>query len=282
MGNLIDILSQILEKTGSLFGILALIAVIPACAGFFLFRNAGTKQRERVFICLTLFFLGLVFSSLTAGIFSGFEKGGEVATAQVEGDPLQVKLSPAIVEKLEDHIASNGEVITDEGKVQILSAALEVYLASPETSSPELISSSLSTSPQSYSNADTSQESFVGDFRFELQGCIRADEKIACDFWVTNKEQDEKLRLYANYLATASRITTPQGSQFIANQVEFGGYESTSYVDVNLVQEVGVTAEVGFESVPQDISQLALIELSVSARHSGAFTVQFRNIPISN
>ena len=142
MGNLIDKIPEILEKSGNLFGIFALAAIILAFIVFFLFGNAGTKQKERVFIYLTLFLLALVFSSLTVGIFSGFEQGSELATAQVEEDPLRVKLSPATVEKLENYLASSGETVTEESKTRILAMAVDAYLGPSEVISPETQDSS--------------------------------------------------------------------------------------------------------------------------------------------
>ena len=287
MGNLIDNIPEILEKSGSLFGIFALAAIILAFVVFFLFRNAGTKQKERVFIYLTLFLLALVFSSLTVGIFSGFERGSEVATTQVEEDPLWVQLSPATVGKLENYIASSGETVTDESKTRTLAVAVDAYLAPAGSVSSEKNNSSSSKllSPQSSSNVTTPRELLVQDFLFNLRGCSRDHEKIKCGFLVTNKERDETLSMFAHstsYPRGASRIITPQGSQFIADKVLFGGYESTGRVNVNLVQDVGLAAEMSFEEVQPQVNQLALIELTLQSNSSGRFTVQFRNVPISN
>ncbi len=306
MGNLIDNIPEILEKSASLFGIFALAALILAFVGFLLFRNSGTKQKERVFIYLTLFLLALVLSSLTVGIFSGFERGSEVVTTQVEEDPLWVKLSPSTVQKLEKYIASSGKTVTDESKTRTLAIAVDAYLApreeisyetkdssstptSPESDSNASISrdskdlSHTLTSSRSDSNASTPMESVVDGFLFQLRGCSRTHERVKCSFLVTNEERDETLYLYAKYGGIISRIITPQGSQLIANKVKFGGYESTSYIyNVNLVKNVGLAAEISFEGVPQQVNQLALIELTLKSSSSGRFTVQFRDVPISS
>ena len=90
MSNFVNNIPEIIDSD-SLFGVFALVAIILAFVVFILFRNADTKQKERIFIYSTLFFLALVFSAL---IFSGFERGSEIITDQVEQDPSVVKLLP--------------------------------------------------------------------------------------------------------------------------------------------------------------------------------------------
>ena len=128
MNSFINNIPEILDKSDSLFGVFALVAIILAFVVFFLFRNAETKQKERIFIYSTLFFLALVFSALTAGIFSGFERGSEVITDKVEQDPSVVKLLPETGQQLETYISSKGQAATEENKAQILEEALEAYV----------------------------------------------------------------------------------------------------------------------------------------------------------
>ena len=62
----------------------------------------------------------------------------------------------------------------------------------------------------------------------------------------------------------------------------FGSDKKPFSVSMNLVQDVGVKAEIEFEEVPAEIGQLALVELSSYTQDAGNFTVQFRDVFISS
>ncbi|MFN6483287.1 MULTISPECIES: hypothetical protein [unclassified Nostoc] len=57
MDSLIQNIPAIIEKSGSFFGILALVALVFTFVAFIFFRNADPRQRERVFMITTLFLL---------------------------------------------------------------------------------------------------------------------------------------------------------------------------------------------------------------------------------
>ena len=285
MSNFVNNIPEIIDNSDSLFGVFALVAIILAFVVFILFRNADTKQKERIFIYSTLFFLALVFSALTAGIFSGFERGSEIITDQVEQDPSVVKLLPETGQKLETFISSKGQAATEESKAQILEEALDAYINPPEPSVPQpgnLFRSPLTQNPSAQSPDSTIQVKDVKGFIFELQGCIRTSEAILkCAFFIANKEKDRELRLYGNS-RIKSRIIDPNGNQYIVSNVMFGSDKKPFSVSMNLVQDVGVKAEIEFEEVPAEIGQLALVELSSYTQDAGNFTVQFRDVFISS
>lgn len=290
MNNLIDRVPAILENSDNLFGVFALIAIIFAVVGFLFFRNADTKQKERIFIYSTLFFLALIFSALTAGIFSGFESGSEITTAQVEQDPSLVKLLPETVEKLNTLLLSENQATTEENKAQLLETALADYINPPETPTPasqvsDASSSQPSQSIDSQSNRSLSSPNLQENkgFTFELQECRKSSENsVSCSFLITNNQQDEQLRLYGEHIGYKSRVIDPNGNEHVAINVVFGDSQSRSIATVNLAQDISVRAEVEFQGISESVEQLALIELLSYTRQDRYFTAQFRDVSVSN
>jgi hypothetical protein len=76
-------ISKILENSGSSLAVLALVAIIFAVVAFFFFQKADAKQKEKIFIITTGFYLVLILVVLAAGIF----KGSEVTAKEIEKNP---------------------------------------------------------------------------------------------------------------------------------------------------------------------------------------------------
>jgi hypothetical protein len=136
------------------------------------------------------------------------------------------------------------------------------------------------SSPPTNSPTTTSTQSNE-DIFFQLKGCRRENETLKCEFFVTDQSQDRTLYMYAKS-SNSSRIIDPQGNQYVAKSVDFGGTESSAYVYQNLVQGIGLKAFITFEKVPIQINQLALVEVSARTQSQGSFTIQFRDVPVSN
>ena len=290
MNNLIDRVPAILENSDNLFGVFALIAIIFAVVVFLFFRNADTKQKERIFIYSMLFFLALIFSALTAGIFSGFESGSEITSAQVEQDPSLVKLLPETVEKLNTLLLSENQATTEENKAQLLETALADYINSSETPTPaSQVSDSSASQPsqpiesEAHRSLSSPNSQENKGFIFELQDCRKSSENsVSCSFLITNNQQDNELKLYGDFIGYQSRIIDPNGNEHVATKVIFGDSQSRTIVDANLAQGIAVRAEIEFQGISESVEQLALIELLSFTRQDYYFTVQFRDVSVSN
>ena len=86
MQNLVNHLPDIIEKSGTLFGIFALISIIFAVIVIAFFAKGTSKEKFQALGLVFLFFLGVGISALMAGIFAGTERGSEIAVQQIEQD----------------------------------------------------------------------------------------------------------------------------------------------------------------------------------------------------
>lgn len=116
---------------------------------------------------------------------------------------------------------------------------------------------------------------------FQLKGCRKENETLKCEFLVTDQKQNRKLYIYTRSI-NSSRIIAPQGNQYIAKSVDFGGTEHSTYVHQNLVQGIGLKAFITFKKVPIQINQLDLFEVSARTQSQGYLPIRFRDIPVSN
>ena len=289
---LIDTLPEIVEKSGTLFGVIALIVLVIAFLSYVFYIKAEKAERNKAFILVLLFFFGVVLVVLAAGILSGFQRGREAVTAQVEENPLLITLLPATNEKLETFISSDGIAVTEESKAQVLEEALEAYidpeLPPPTTFSPEpTIAPTLTEAPTStpISTSVPAQTENIEGFKFDLQSCTRSsDTIIRCSFLVTNKEARRELRLSQNLSTASTKIVDLNGEQYYADSIKFGGLESSSYpnyVNIDLAKNVAVKAEAIFKEVPSEVERLQLVEPSFSTSSTSWFPVSFLDIPIS-
>lgn len=281
---LIDTLPEILEKSGTLFGVIALIVLAIAFLSYVFYIKAEKAERNKAFILVLLFFFGVVLVVLTAGILSGFQRGSEAVTAQVEENPLLITLLPETNEKLETLISSNEIAATEESKAQVLEEALEAYVNPPP---PAVSSSKPAATPTSapISAPASAQTKEVENFTFDLQSCTRErDTVVKCSFLVTNREARRELRLSQGSSSTSTKIINLDGEPYYADSVKFGGLESNvfSFVGIDLTKDVAVKAEAVFPEVPSEIERLQLVEPSFYISPStGWFPVSFFDVPIS-
>jgi hypothetical protein len=164
-----------------------------------------------------------------------------------------------------------------------------------ETSSP--VASSTTPNPENSNiptpiNSPTPSPSFINSsttvftqsnegLTFQLKGCRKENETLRCEFFITDKKENRKLYIYARS-GDSSRVIDPQGTQYIAKSVDFGGTENSSSVYQNLVQGIGLKAFITFDKMPTQLNQLALVEVLAWTQSQGYFTVRFRDISVSN
>jgi hypothetical protein len=147
MESLFNNLPEIIKASGSLFGIFALTAIVIAIIGFSYFRNANTKQRERIFLYIIAFYLTLTLSALMGGNVLGFRTGSKDVVKRIETnpssiDPSLVRLSPDTIQSLDNVLSYKGEKITQENKSKILDEAVKAMANSDASSSNKPLSQS--------------------------------------------------------------------------------------------------------------------------------------------
>jgi hypothetical protein len=177
-------------------------------------------------------------------------------------------------------------------------------------------SSPVSATPKS--NISDPQTFEKSGFLFESKGCTREGAEVQCNLSITSISGDRPLILRGNTqredaftgsqpIATAfqgvkpdeccyfvdkgsSRLITPDGSQYVAQDISLVGNEkkSETYIQETFPQKVPVKTKLTFLGVPQKETQLALVELSVQSLLSKlhnpnqtTFQVQFRKVPIT-
>jgi hypothetical protein len=186
-------------------------------------------------------------------------------------------------------------------------------------------SSAASSSPASATPSSDAPKSNISDpqtfeksgFLFESKGCTREGAEVQCNLSITSQTGDRPLILRGNtqrekellgsdpdaavfqgvkpdewyyYVDKGySRLITPDGSQYVAQDISLVGNEkkSETYIQETFPQKVPVKTKLTFLGVPQKETQLSLVELSVQSALSKlhnpnqtTFQVQFRKVPI--
>jgi hypothetical protein len=228
VGNLIDKIPEILEKSGNLFSLFALVVLAVAILSYLFYRKADSGGKNRAFLLILLFFFGLVLAALAAGTLSGFQRGSEATTVQVIDnpetiDPSLIKLSPGSIRSLENYLLSKGEEVTGESKIRVLEKALENYINPTPT---PISSDPTPTTPTSATHeiAVAQQTAEENGFRFSLQNCERSSEAVTCNFMITNiGNKDEGLRLYGSDSWYGSRVFDLSGNEYLAVAAQMAG-----------------------------------------------------------
>lgn len=152
----------------------------------------------------------------------------------------------------------------------------------PEVSKTELDSESTETPPDSISPIETTEATKISDgISFALRGCQNKNEKLICQFSVSNQEEDRSLSIYADYSSRSSRIIDFDGNQYLAKSIDFAGDRKKRSSSQNVVQDIPLKVILTFEPSSSKLDQLALFEISVWTQSQQYFTVQFRDISVS-
>ncbi|MEO1400008.1 MAG: hypothetical protein AAFV72_02005 [Cyanobacteria bacterium J06635_1] len=284
MPDLINKIPDIIEKSGNLFGIFALISIIFAVIVILFFGKGTSKEKFQALGLVFLFFLGVGASALIAGLSAGTERGSEIAVEQIQQDPAIVRLSPAMIQQLETYLTAQNQTIDEKNKVKLLEIALNGYLNPPVSPTPSTssIPSALPTDlAQGSSTSSSSSQVGVDSFVFDLQGCQRKNSTVLCSFLVTNEEGDKRLTIYGKS-SYRSRAVDPNGNQYISNNVDFGGDQRSNYVENTLPENIAVKVELTFADVPETVSQFSILEALAYTREQNRFPVQFRDVQVTN
>jgi hypothetical protein len=133
-------------------------------------------------------------------------------------------------------------------------------------------------------NSDRQQE--IEDFVFTFKACRRKGAVVNCELTITNKGKDRDLRLNGTTFydpAKHTRIIDATGRQYSVSNIESGGLKSQGYVSVKFAKDINYRTVLTFEEISNQISQVPLIELSVTYSDgpvTKTFAIQYRDIPI--
>ncbi len=276
MGNLINSLPQILANSGSLFGVFALVAIVIAFVVFLLFGKADPKQKERIFLYMTLFFLALTFSALAAGVLTGFKSGGDNVNAIIAKDPSKVdsslvSLSPNTIKNIEKYLESKSESVTQDSKVKLLEEAVETYI-NPKPVKTTIVEVTPTLTPNSNPINPIQVD---GEVTWEFKKCVRKETNVDCSFVLTTT--NDRLR-YGLNLNDETKMTDRQGREYFVNYANFVDIKGNK--GTNLIHEIqkGSTYNVSIDfTVPVSVTELN--SLIVKMVWSGL--VKFNNVTIS-
>ncbi len=112
-------------------------------------------------------------------------------------------------------------------------------------------------------------------FKFELQNCQRATQRVTCSFLITNiEQQDRDLTLWVN-ASSNSRIFDSSGNEYIAKEAQLGRDRSTFGATTRLIRSIPAKASVSFD-LPQELTKLAVLEVGYDIGRK----LQFRDVSI--
>jgi hypothetical protein len=110
-------------------------------------------------------------------------------------------------------------------------------------------------------------------FVFTLKGCRRTEGNIKCGFTITNKlDRDRVLDVY-----TDSSLVDSQGKSYTGSNVEIGGKSSNGRNIFTVSPGIDYESMLTFENVPEQISQVPLLNIKTHSK-----LIQFRNVSFSN
>jgi TolB-like protein len=122
-------------------------------------------------------------------------------------------------------------------------------------------------------------------FSFSLMSCKRSGDGLFCNFQITNRRNDRRFVINANYAGNRSRIIDGSGREFLAGEVHIGANSFGGHADTRLAAGVPVASTIAFSRVPPDLSSIALLEVNCYAEGiaeaNGYFRVQLRNISVT-
>lgn len=115
-------------------------------------------------------------------------------------------------------------------------------------------------------------------YTFELTDCRLFGTRITCELLVTNNDKDRELDIRGSYYAGGkTRLIDQRGNEYGVSKVQLGGDERKENARANLVTGVPFKLVLVFDNMPQDMTTISLLDISVE----GTGSVQFRNIPLT-
>jgi hypothetical protein len=115
-------------------------------------------------------------------------------------------------------------------------------------------------------------------YTFELIDCRLFGTRITCELLVTNNDKDRELEIRGSYYAGGkTRLVDQGGNEYDVSKVQLGSYNRKEGASANLVTGVPFKLALVFDDMPQDMTTLSLLDISVE----GTGSVQFKDIPLT-
>ena len=187
-----------------------------------------------------------------------------------------VKLSSKTIEKLENHISSQGKSLTESNKAIVLEEALEDYVNSQEQNS----STSSNQSVPPTSTTDLNLVEIENGYRFNLQNCVRiSSTNVSCNFLITNLDYSDDPELI---ISNDTRVFSSSGNDYYPRKYYLGSQKRISIestVRNKLLQNIPMKSSFTFE-VPKEVNEFTALELKYL--YSEWSKIKFHNIKISS
>jgi hypothetical protein len=122
------------------------------------------------------------------------------------------------------------------------------------------------------------------DLKFQLQGCLRKNQRVSCNFLITNT--DNVNRWFRLNWMNSSRVIDTNGNDYKVKLVTIGSEKpSRTFSRTTLVPGVPMKASFILELPPQ-VNDFAVLEIEYQYVYDGinnkTITIPFRNIKVSN
>ncbi|MGI9484401.1 MAG: hypothetical protein ACR2RF_00650 [Geminicoccaceae bacterium] len=111
-----------------------------------------------------------------------------------------------------------------------------------------------------------------------LESCAINNRVLSCDFLVQTAETTKEVYVYAGSGKKSSRLIDNQGNTYIATLIDFGGRESTKYVQTSLPPDVPMRGRLTFENISNRATSAAIIEVKGKLDKKDVPPFEFRDV----
>ena len=111
-----------------------------------------------------------------------------------------------------------------------------------------------------------------------LESCALNNRILSCDFLVQTAETTKDVYVYAGPGQKSSRLIDNQGNTYLATLIDFGGRESTQYVQTSLPPDVPMRGRLTFENIFNRATSAAIIEVKGKLDKKDVPPFEFRDV----
>lgn len=126
---------------------------------------------------------------------------------------------------------------------------------------------------------ESTQTSAIDGFLFKLDRCLGGTTSVECFLTITNQKPDDRgLSMTWQSSSIIDSAGIAQGPRYL----QIGSSRTTGccFVRTELLNGIPVKASIGFGGVASNVTSIGRLRLAMDGQ--GGFTVDFRNVPLSN
>ena len=116
---------------------------------------------------------------------------------------------------------------------------------------------------------------------YEITSCEMYEDQVVLNLNITNKKDDQNLKLLVWDRNLRCRIIDDLGNEYIPQKLNFANKSKNGDIGVNLVSGISTKASLIFKNVNKGIGSISKFDLGVWTKESDSFRVTFRDIPIT-